>query len=88
MNKYLSNKFNAYMGVKGVLQMNSDIFEVSEIVSSAVTEFYEILDEIKEVAARAGSDTTGETSAKKVAKERLAYVAKFTGCLRGSVCCE
>ena len=55
--------------------MNSNIFELSHMLSKAVTEFYEILDEIKKVATRVEFDTTGETSAKKQAKERLAYVA-------------
>ena len=75
MNKYLSNKLNAYLGVKGILDRNSDIVEMSGMVAQTVQEYYKALDEIKGVAATVESDTTGETSAKKKAKERLAYVA-------------
>ena len=75
MNKYLSNKFNAYMKVKGTLERFPGIFKSSPMADRAVEEFSVALEEIKAVAARAGSDTTGETSAKKLAKERLAYVA-------------
>jgi len=75
VNKYYSNKLNAYRAVKGVLNRNRDIVESFEMVVQAVKEFYEKLDEIERVGARAISDTTGETAAKKKAKERLAYVA-------------
>lgn len=75
MNKSFSNKFYAYLNVKGVLENNPGIFKGVPMVAQAVEEFYGMLEEINEVAARAASDTTGETQAKKLAKERMAFVA-------------
>lgn len=57
------------------MDMNQDIVESTGVLVQVVQEFNEALDQIKRVAAKAGSDTTGETAAKKHAKERLAYVA-------------
>lgn len=53
-----------------------------------VNEFYEVYEEIGEVNARAGADMTGETSAKKLAKEQLAYAAIFFGRMWRSIRCE
>ena len=75
MNKYLSNKSNAYSKVKGLLDMNPEIFKASPMARKVVAEFFTALEEIKMVAARAASDTIGETLAKKQAKERMAFVA-------------
>ena len=63
------------MKVKGVLEAHPGVFESSPMAGRAVEEFSAALEEIKAVAVRAGSDTTGETAAKKLAKERMAYVA-------------
>jgi hypothetical protein len=75
MNKYQSNKMNAYTGVIGVLNQNRHIFEPFKMMNQAVAEFYDACEEIKEVDGKAESDTTGETAAKQAAKEKLAFVA-------------
>jgi len=75
MKKYFSNKYNAYVAVRGVLDQNGAILEESEMISQAVKEFSKAVDDIMDVAVQAGADTTGETSAKKLAKEKLAYAA-------------
>lgn len=75
MNKDLSNKFSAYKSVKGVLEENPGIFEGVPMAAQAVLEFYGVLEEINKVATIVAFDTTGETQAKKLAKERMAFVA-------------
>jgi hypothetical protein len=75
MNKKQSNKFNAYQGIQGVLDLYSDIIDRSEMLGQVVNEFNHAIDEILEVSALTESDTTGETSAKKLAKDRMAYTA-------------
>ncbi len=75
MKKDLSNKLNSYSAIKGVLALNLGIYEQITLMNQSVEEFYQKLDEIDAVAARTTSDTTGETAAKKLAKEKLAALA-------------
>lgn len=75
MKKDLSNKLNSYAAVKGVLAHNLGIYEQITLMSHSVEDFYQKVDEIGAVAARTKADTTGETAAKKLAKEKLAALA-------------
>jgi hypothetical protein len=72
MNKKQSNKLNAYHSVKGVLDKHRRICNAVPMLAQTVIEFRELLDQIQEVGARTIADTTGETSAKLLAKEKLA----------------
>ena len=45
------------------------------VLAQTVDEFCGLFEEIKEVGARIALDTTGETAAKRVAKEELALLA-------------
>lgn len=75
MNKRQSNKLNSYQSVKGVLEANLNIYEPISIINQSVESFFSIVNEIDEIATESESDTTGETSAKIVAKEKLATMA-------------
>lgn len=75
MNKDLSNKLNSYAAVKGVLADNLDIYKQITLMNQSVEEFYQAVNEIDQAAARTTADTTGETAAKKLAKEKLATLA-------------
>ena len=75
MNKRQSNKLNSYQSVKGVLQDNRTLYEPVEIIDKSVNSFLNIVNEIDEIATKTEMDTTGETSAKIVAKEKLALLA-------------
>ena len=75
MNKRQSNKLNSYQSVKGVLENNKAIYEPIPIISQSVENFLDVVNEIDEIATKTEMDTTGETSAKIVAKEKLATVA-------------
>jgi hypothetical protein len=75
MNKKQSNKLNAYHSVKGVLDKHRRICNAVPMLAQTVIEFRELLDQIQEVGARTIADTTGETSAKLLAKEKLARLA-------------
>ena len=75
MNKKQSNKFNAYLSVKGVLDKHRKIYSSVPMLTQTVGEFFNFLDEIKEVSTWTEMDTTGETSAKLVAKDKLALLA-------------
>ena len=75
MNKRQSNKLNSYQSVKGVLADNRNIFEPVAIINQSVDSFLNIVNEIDEIATKTEMDTTGETSAKIVAKEKLSNMA-------------
>ena len=75
MNKRQSNKLNSYQSVQGVLEDNQPIYEPVPIINQSVESFFRIVDEIDGIATKTEMDTTGETSAKIVAKEKLATVA-------------
>jgi len=75
MNKRQSNKLSSYLRVKGVLEDNKTIYEPITIINQSVEEFQDIVNEIIEIAVRTEMDTTGKTSAKIIAKEKLATVA-------------
>ncbi len=75
MNKRQSNKHNSYQSVKGVLEDNRSIYQDVEIINESVDSFFDIVNEIGEIATKTEMDTTGETSAKIVAKEKLAALA-------------
>jgi hypothetical protein len=75
MNKRQSNKLNSYQSVKGVLQDNKPVYENIPIINQSVVSFFEIVDQIDKIATKTEMDTTGETSAKIVAKEKLASLA-------------
>jgi hypothetical protein len=75
MNKRQSNKLNSYQSVKGVLENNKAIYEPIPIISQSVENFLDVVNEIDDIATKTEMDTTGETSAKIVAKEKLATVA-------------
>lgn len=75
MNKRQSNKLNAYHSVKGVLDKNRRICNAVPMLAHTVGEFSELVDQIQEVGTRTVADTTGETTAKLLAKEKLARLA-------------
>jgi len=75
MNKRQSNKFNSYQSVQGVLEDNQNIYEGVPIINQSVESFLSVVNEIDQILARTEMDTTGETSAKDVAKEKLATLA-------------
>jgi len=75
MNKRQSNKLNSYQSVKGVLEDNRNIYESVGIINQSVESFFSMVNEIDTIATRTEMDTTGETSAKIVAKEKLATLA-------------
>lgn len=75
MNKRQSNKLNSYQSVKGVLADNRNIYEPVAIINKSVDNFFNIVKEIDEIATKTEMDTTGETSAKIVAKEKLSNMA-------------
>lgn len=75
MKKKYSNKFNAYQSVSGVLRKHRKVCSSVPVLAQTVDEFSGLLEEIKEVGAKTTSDTTGETAAKRVAKEELALLA-------------
>ena len=75
MNKRQSNKLNSYQSIKGVLEDNRPIYEPVPIINQSVESFFKVVDEVDAIATRTEMDTTGETSAKIVAKEKLATTA-------------
>lgn len=75
MKKKYSNKFNAYQSVSGVLRKHRKVCSSVPVLAQTVDEFCSLFEEIKEVGAKTMSDTTGETAAKRVAKEELALLA-------------
>lgn len=75
MNKNQSNKLNSFQSVKGVLEDNTSLYEPIPIIDGSVKGFFGIVDQIDEIATKTEMDTTGETSAKIVAKEKLASLA-------------
>lgn len=75
MNKRQSNKLNSYQSVKGVLEDNRSIYEVVPIINQTAQSFFSMVNEIDAIATRTEMDTTGETSAKIIAKEKLATMA-------------
>jgi len=75
MNKRQSNKLNSYQSVKGVLDDNRNLYEGVPIINQSVESFFNIVNEIDEISTKTEMDTTGETSAKMVAKEKLAILA-------------
>ncbi len=75
MKKKYSNKYNAYQSVQGVLHKHRKVCASVPVLAQAVDEFYDLVEKTIAVATRAGMDTTGETSAKNLAKENLARLA-------------
>ena len=75
MNKRQSNKLYSYQSTQGVLEDNRNIYEPVVIIKESVDSFFKIVDEIGEIATNTEMDTTGETSVKIVAKEKLANLA-------------
>jgi len=75
MEKRKSNKHNSYQAVKGVLKEYKSLWTKIDLIHRTVGEFNATLDEIDKVAVRTELDTTGETAAKKLAKEKLARFA-------------
>lgn len=75
MDKYQSNKLNSYKSVKGVLDEYRNLYENEATLSRSVRDFFDMLGEIGRIATRTKMDTTGETAAKKLAKEKLARLA-------------
>lgn len=75
MNKKQSNRFNAFMAIKGVLNKHPTIITSLPMLNQTVDEFFALINEINEVGIRREKDTTGETAAKRVAKNRLASLA-------------
>jgi len=58
-----------------VLEDNLNIYQDVTIINQSVESFFNIVDEIDNISTRTELDTTGETSAKIVAKEKLATMA-------------
>ena len=75
MNKRQSNKLNSYKSVKGVLETNQNIYEGTSIINQSVESFFSIVNELGKISTITAMDTTGETSAKILAKEKLATLA-------------
>lgn len=75
MNKNQSNKLNSYQSVKGVLEDNRNLYEPIAIINQSVGSFFDVVNEIDKIATKSEIDTTGETSAKIVAKEKLASLS-------------
>lgn len=75
MNKKQSNKLNSYQSVKGVLEDNEKIYTSVPIIQQTVVSFFSIIHELTQIATNTEMDTTGETSAKIVAKDKLATLA-------------
>ena len=75
MNKRQSNKLNSYQGVKGVLENNRNIFQSIDIINQSVDNFFDVVNQIVDIATLVELDTTGETSAKIEAKNKLANLA-------------
>ena len=75
MNKKQSNKLYTYVSVMGVLEKNRKICNSIPMLAQTVGEFGNLVKEIKDVGAWRERDTTGETSAKSLAKEQLARLA-------------
>ena len=75
MNKRQSNKLNSYQSVKGVLEDNLNIYEGVTIINQSVLSFFNIVDEIDAISTNTELDTTGETSAKILFKEKPATLA-------------
>lgn len=63
------------MSVKGVLDKHGKKCSNVQMLAQTVGEFFVLLEEIKEVGVWTEMDTTGETSAKIVAKDKLASLA-------------
>ena len=75
MNKKHSNKLNSYQSVKGVLENNQNIYQPIDIINRSVDNFFEVVEQIVVIATQVELDTTGETSAKIEAKQKLANMA-------------
>ena len=75
MNKKQSNKMNSYQSVKGVLENNQNIYQPIDIINRSVDNFFEVVEQIVVIATQVELDTTGETSAKIEAKQKLANMA-------------
>ena len=58
-----------------MLEDNLNIYQDVTIINQSVESFFNIVDEIDNISTRTELDTTGETSAKIVAKEKLATMA-------------
>ena len=93
MEKHQSNKLNSYKSVKGVLDDYQDPNVNEAAIRRSVKDFYMMLGEIDRVGTRTIKDTTGETAAKKLAKEKMARLAstmassgKAYGCPDGRSC--
>ena len=75
MNKRQSNKLNSYQSVKGVLENNRNLYQSIDIINQSVDNFFDVVNEIGDIATQVELDTTGETSAKTEAKNNLANLA-------------
>ncbi len=75
MNKRQSNKLNSYQSIKGVLEDNKEVYASVPIIQQTVDNFFEIVREIDQIGTRTEMDTTGETSAKIEAKEKMSTLA-------------
>ena len=81
MNKYQSNKMNAYVAVRGVLEKNQKTWKTVPVLVKAVEEFSSQVDEISAISAQRELDTTGETLAKNEARKDLArHASKLAAC--------
>ena len=69
------------MSVIGILKYNQAIYKPITIINQTVIDFLDIVNEINEIATRTEKGTTGETTAKIVAKEKLARVASSLAAL-------
>ncbi|TAJ15199.1 hypothetical protein DMA11_01985 [Marinilabiliaceae bacterium JC017] len=72
MNKKQSNKLDAYMNVKGVLNANRSITEPYPILIRVIDDFFALVANIKAISTDTTVDTSGVTEQKSAIKERLA----------------
>ena len=81
MNKYQSNKMNAYVAVRGVLEKNQKTWKTVPVLVKVVEEFSSRVDEISAISTQRELDTTGETLAKNEARKDLArHASKLAAC--------
>lgn len=74
MNKHHSNKFNAYQGIAKFLHSSRKTFKDIPLMVALVDQFLAVFDEIKSLKDKSGENVSDFTSAKVMAKEKMADV--------------
>jgi hypothetical protein len=79
MIKAFSNKFNAYQGLKGILQDHKKLYEHNRVVTELVDEFMARFEEIKSMGTKSDNKTNALTEEKYKLKELMADKASALG---------